>query len=320
MNLSEYIQEHLYKVPHKSSAAAADSRHTEINYVSNREYEDTLLMLFLAAKNHGYCGLNCYYNRGSRDINTVRILKLDFTKKIESLQTQIQKKQAELANLSREDSVRQVQNLVKGLLRTLPDNICTLNAVKARMGMLEKFFSDIKESEEYKILLIKSLAHQVAQVESCSDADAAQIAVMDLFSTVRDALKNKMDMAECDIEFTQSYVKGIGPDLLSLVLTDSPKSNLDTVTAGDTTHDASSSQINDLDLDTVIDTSETIREQIEKRFESSQNFLKRSIESYENEIEQFRRKQFTADTIMDLLTTVFYIPRHWTIEVLDDAF
>ena len=151
------------------------------------------------------------------------------------------------------------------------------------MGLLEKFFNDMKESDEYKILLIKSLAyqtaHQVAQIECCADADAAQVALMYVFSTVREVLNSKANSEECAIEFTQSYVnpeESYAPEL--------------------------------------------VEEQIDARFESRQQFLKNMIAHYKTDIDQFKRKQIVADTVMELLTSVYHIPPNWTIETVDDIF
>jgi hypothetical protein len=177
MNLYEFVTNFLDR------SVKNNNRAHELGYTSNREYEDTLLMLFMAAQKLGYCGLNCYYSKGSRDIDTVRIFKLDFTKKIESLQLEIQKKQTELDNLTREKVVQETKGIVSELLRDFPNHTRALSTIKARMGMLEKFFSDMKESDEYKILLIKSLAYQIETTDTCETADAAQVVLMYIFST-----------------------------------------------------------------------------------------------------------------------------------------
>lgn len=280
MNLYEFVTNIL------NSSGKSNRRAHELGYTSNREYEDTLLMLFMAAQKLGYCGLNCYYSKGSRGIDTVRIFKLDFTKKIESLQLEIQKKQTELDNLTREKVVQETKGIVSELLRDFPNHTRALSIIKARMGMLEKFFSDMKESDKYKILLIKSLAyqtaHQIGQIECCADADASQVALMYIFSTVREVLNNKVNSEECAIEFTQSYIKGILPEESYAP--------------------------------------ELVEEQIDARFESRQQFLKNMIAHYKTDVEQIQRKQIVADTVMELLTTVYYIPSNWTIETVDDTF
>lgn len=273
----------------------------ELNYLSNREYEDTLLMLFMAAKHSGYCGLNCYYSKGSQDIDTVRIYRLNFTKKIESLQQEIQKKQTELDNLSREEVAKEVERTAKVLLSELPKHIHNSNAILARIKILDTFLKDIKENDEYKILLIKSLAYQVAQlapVESCADADAAQIAIMYLFSTVREALQNRLRSEECSIEYTESYVKGISKSVPELANSPLGLGNAGLGNAG----------------------LEILEEKVQESLESRERFLKNMISCYETELAQLRRRQLTSDTILDLLTTVFYVPSNWTIETVDDVF
>lgn len=276
MNLYEFVTNFLDR------SVKNNNRAHELGYTSNREYEDTLLMLFMAAQKLGYCGLNCYYSKGSRDIDTVRIFKLDFTKKIESLQLEIQKKQTELDNLTREKVVQETKGIVSELLRDFPNHTRALSTIKARMGMLEKFFSDMKESDEYKILLIKSLAYQIETTDTCETADAAQVVLMYIFSTVREVLNNKANSEECAIEFTQSYVKGLLPEEGYAL--------------------------------------ELVEEQIDTRFASRQQFLKNMIAHYETDIDQFKRKQIVADTVMGLLTSVYLIPSNWTVETVDDIF